>query len=60
MANITIATLTLQDLGATVTIQQDGSAVLSKGWFENMTISAIDVLQLQAFLDKHLVKGKVV
>ena len=60
MPEVAIATLTLKDLGATVTIQQDGSAVLSKGWFENMTISAIDVLQLQAFLAQHVVNGKVV
>jgi hypothetical protein len=57
---MTIATLQLKDLGATVTIQSDGTAVLSKGWFENMTISQMDVIQLQAFINKYVVKGKVV
>lgn len=55
----TIATLSLPDLGATVAIAQDGSVTLSKGWFETMTVSPMDVLELQAFLNKHIVDRKV-
>ena len=53
----TVATLTLKDLGATLTLQSDGSAQLSKGWFENLSVSTIDVLEIQAFLNANL--GKV-
>lgn len=55
MAN-TVATLTLKDLGAVVTLQSDGSAVLSKGWFETMTISTLDVQELQIFLNANVRK----
>ena len=55
-----IAEVTLKDLGATVTLNADGTGQLSKGWFETLNISFVDILEIQQFLNKYVVNGKVV
>lgn len=57
---MTVATITLKDLGATVTLNSDGTAKLSKGWFETLDVSFVDILELQQFLNQYVVNGKVV
>lgn len=54
---VTIATITLPDLGVKIEYKNDNSISLEEGWLFNKTISAQDAEQLYAFIKAQRTKA---
>ena len=56
-STVTIATITLPDLGVQVEYQNDNSIKLEEGWLFNKTISPQDAEELYAFIKAQRTKA---